>query len=240
MTTSTERERLEALAGEFALPASAVGRLGILLERLAADDRAPTTVRDPVRAVDVHIADSLTGLRVPELRAATRIGDLGSGAGLPALVLAAALPATTVYAVESVHKKADFIVRSAQAMGLTNVEVLPLRAEEWAASDPAVDVVTARALAPLAVLVEYAAPLLREGGTLVAWKGAPDAEEAAGGAEAAALVGLAPLRIDRVEPFPSADEHHLHLYSKVTSTPNRYPRRPGMARKRPLGASGRA
>jgi 16S rRNA (guanine527-N7)-methyltransferase len=175
----------------------------------------------------------------PELRAADRIADLGAGAGLPSLVLAAALPDAEVFAIESVHKKADFIVRTAQAMGLTNVEVIPLRVEEWAAGEGTIDVVTARALAPLPVLVEYAAPLLREGGHLVAWKGPADREEETAGTQAAELVGLAPVRVDRVQAFRGADRHHLHLYSKVASTPNRYPRRPGMARKRPLAGSGR-
>jgi len=234
------RSRLASLAAEYDLPTAAPGRLGVLLERLAADDRAPTPIRDAGRAVDVHVADSLAGLRVPEVRAAGRIADLGAGAGLPSLVLAAALPDTEVFAVESVGKKAEFIVRTAQAMGLANLEVVPLRVEEWRAGEGTVDVVTARALAALVVLVEYAAPLLREGGHLVAWKGPADAQEERDGATAAEQVGLAPLRIHAVTPFPGADRHHLHLYSKVAPTPDRYPRRPGMARKRPLAGSGRA
>jgi 16S rRNA (guanine527-N7)-methyltransferase len=68
----------------------------------------------------------------------------------------------------------------------------------------------------------------------VAWKGARDSEEEAAGEAAAAQVGLALLEVRRVKPFPSAEQRHLHVYSKVSPTPDRFPRRPGMARKRPL------
>jgi 16S rRNA (guanine527-N7)-methyltransferase len=92
----------------------------------------------------------------------------------------------------------------------------------------------ARAVAPLPVLVEYAAPLLRVGGTFVAWKGArePDVERA--GEEAAAQVGLRLGEILKVTPFEGAHSRHLHVFEKTGPTPERFPRRPGMAAKRPL------
>lgn len=234
------RQRLRDLADQWTLPPSAPGRLGILLERLAADEHAPTTVREPGIAVDAHVADALFGLEVPAVREAGTLADLGAGAGVPSLVLAAARPDTRVFAVESIAKKAAFIAQTAQAMGLDNVEIVPMRAEEWADGFDAMDVVTARAVGPLAVLVEYAAPLLRDGGTFVAWKGVRDEVEIDGGRQAAELTGLAPGEILSVAPFRGARDHSLHLYSKVSATPDRYPRRAGMARKRPLGPSGGA
>jgi 16S rRNA (guanine527-N7)-methyltransferase len=99
----------------------------------------------------------------------------------------------------------------------------------------AFDLVTARAVASLPVLVEYAAPLLRLGGQLVAWKGARDEAEELGGEAAGRAVGLSPVRVGRVSPFPGAHSRHLHFYAKTAPTPARFPRRPGMARKRPLG-----
>ena len=77
------------------------------------------------------------------------------------------------------------------------------------------DVVTARAVASLAVLVEYAAPLLVDGGQLVAWKGARDEAEELGGEEAGRVVGLSPDRVVQVEPFPGAHSRHLHFYVKT-------------------------
>jgi 16S rRNA (guanine527-N7)-methyltransferase len=116
------------------------------------------------------------------------------------------------------------------------------RIEDWAAGEGATayDLATARAVAPLSVLVEYAAPLLVRGGTFVAWKGSPDHEEVAAGNVAAAELGLEPLDLVAVAPFEGARNLHLYLYSKVRETPSKYPRRPGMAAKRPLGAKNRA
>jgi 16S rRNA (guanine527-N7)-methyltransferase len=86
------------------------------------------------------------------------------------------------------------------------------------------------------VLVEYAAPLLRLGGTLVAWKGARDPDEEAAGTRAALALGLEPAEPRPVEPYEGARDLNLHLYSKVGKTPSKFPRRPGVAAKRPLGA----
>ena len=227
-------KRLDELAARYGLSSDAAQALKRLLDLLASDETAPTTVRDPGRAADVHIADSLAALDLDPVREARSIADLGAGAGFPGLVLAAALPAAEVFLVESVGRKCAFIERAIAAAGLGNASVVCGRAEEW---DGTVDVVTARALAPLAVIEEYAAPLLSLGGHLVAWKGARDAGEEADAAAAADVLGLAPAEVRRVDAFPGADQHHLYLYLKVTETPGRFPRRPGMARKRPLRAS---
>jgi 16S rRNA (guanine527-N7)-methyltransferase len=113
---------------------------------------------------------------------------------------------------------------------------VPARAEEWGAADGAArySVVTARALSSLSVLVEYAAPLLELGGSLVAWKGGRDADEQRTGAEAAAIVGLDPQPPLHVRPFRGSRERNLYVYTKTEATPDRFPRRPGMATKRPL------
>lgn len=226
--------RLDELAERYALPHGAIERLAGFLRVLEEDATAPTTVRDPDAAVDIHVADALVALDLPAVRDAGTVADLGAGAGVPGVVLAAALPDARVFLVESVGRKCAFMERVVEATGLGNVEVVCARAEEWRDGIGACDVVTARAVAPLAVLCEYAAPLLRAGGLFVAWKGARDADEEAGGARAASELGLAAGEIRWVEPFAGAEHRHLHLYSKVGETPPRYPRRAGMARKRPI------
>ncbi len=85
------------------------------------------------------------------------------------------------------------------------------------------------------MILEYAAPLLADGGHVVAWKGAVTAEESAAGRAAAEILGLEPLPVLSVTPFPSARDHTLHAFRKIAPTPARFPRRPGMATKRPLG-----
>ena len=187
--------------------------------------------------MELHVADSLSGLEVDALRRARRIADVGAGAGFPGLPLAVALPAAQVDLIESSRRKCAVIERLAAAAGAGNARAVPERAETWASGEgrEVYDAVTARALAALPVLVEYAAPLLREGGTLVAWKGAPDSQEEKAGEEAAAVAGLKLAEVRRVKPFPAARDRHLHVYTKVSPTPPALPRRPGMAVKRPLG-----
>jgi 16S rRNA (guanine527-N7)-methyltransferase len=226
--------RLEELAERYDLPPRATAALRSVLALVAADPAAPTTVRNPSEAVDVHVADSLSGLDVPELRGAGRIADLGAGAGFPGLVLAAALPQARVALVESAGRKCAFLERAVVAAGLQNADVVQARAEEWRAGLGACDAVTARALAPLGVLAEYAAPLLRVGGVLVAYKGMRDEAEEATGRRAADVVGLEMRPPRPVTPFAQAEHRHLYVYSKVRDTPDRFPRRAGMARKRPL------
>jgi 16S rRNA (guanine527-N7)-methyltransferase len=219
------------------LPAEAAQRLGGLLDALAAEPDPPTTVRDPEQALNTHIADSLSGLEVAGLREAARLADLGAGAGFPGLVLAVALPATQVDLIEATARKTEVIARLARAASATNARAVPERAETWASGDgrEVYDAVTARAVAPLAVLLEYAAPLLREGGILVAWKGNRDASEEDAAATAAAKLAMTDEEVLPVVPFPGAEYRHLHVYTKSGPTPDRIPRRPGMARKRPLG-----
>ncbi|HST55614.1 MAG TPA: 16S rRNA (guanine(527)-N(7))-methyltransferase RsmG [Solirubrobacteraceae bacterium] len=231
-------KRLEELRGAYGLSAAQGRQLEGLLELLAEDEQAPTTVREPVRAVDVHLADSLAALTIPAVRDAGRVADIGAGAGFPGLVLAVGLPRATVTLVESQARKCAFIDGALTRAAIENARVVCARAEEWPAVEGAgsQDIVTARALAPQPVVLEYAAPLLRAGGVLVDWRGARNEPEEAAARLAADQLGLQLSEIRHVEPFAAASNHHLHLYLKVRDTPARYPRRAGIARKRPLGS----
>ena len=229
--------RLAELAERYGLPSGAEARLAALLDLVAAEPAAITTVRDPAEGVDAHVADALVALDLPAVRAARRVADLGSGGGFPGLALAIALPAAHVALVESVGRKCAFLARAAAELGLANVELVNARAEAWPEGIGAHDLVVARALAPLPVLVEYAAPLLEPGGALVAWKGRREPGEEADGAAAAEALGMSVPEAISVAPFARARDRHLYLTSKVSPTPNRYPRRPGIARKRPIQAS---
>ena len=215
--------------------ADAAAALGALLALLA-EPEAPTSVHEPRRGLDVHIADSLAGLEVEELRDADLVADLGAGAGLPGLVLAAVLPETRVVLVEAARRKCEFLHAAVEAMGLGNAEIVWGRAEEWGEGLGRCDVVCARALGSLPVICEYAAPLLRQGGLLVAWKGQLTESEASDAAAAAAHLGLVAEPIRSVVPFAGSERRTLHVLRKVAPTPSKYPRRPGIATKRPLSA----
>jgi 16S rRNA (guanine527-N7)-methyltransferase len=209
-----------------------------VLEALAREPDPHTSVSVPEQAVDIHVADSLSGLEIEDLRSAAWIADIGSGAGFPGLPLAVALPRARVDMIESASRKCAVIDRLTHAAGLDNelVRAMPMRAEERAAwgGRESYDAVTARAVAALPVLVEYASPLLAVGGVFVAWKGVRDADEEARGAKAAVEVGLQPEAVVEVKPWPAARDRHLVVYRKVSPAPERFPRRPGMATKRPL------
>lgn len=214
------------------LSSEAVDALAVLLDVLAADPAAPTTVREPSQAVDVHLADSLSALELPVVLEARRIIDIGAGPGFPGLALAAASPQARVRLIDSVAKKCDFMVRAAARAGLSNVEVTHIRAEILGVEPPSADLVTARAVGRLAMVEEYAAPLLIVGGHLVAWAGRRDAEEEADAASAAEDLGLDLVEVRSVSPFAAARHRHLHVYRKAAATPDRFPRRPGIAHKR--------
>ncbi|MGD0197641.1 MAG: 16S rRNA (guanine(527)-N(7))-methyltransferase RsmG [Solirubrobacteraceae bacterium] len=231
----TVAERVAELVALHGLDADAAGRLLALLELVARDPHAPSAVRDRERAVDVHVADSLSALALPAVRGASRIADIGSGAGFPGIALAIALPGSRVALVESNARKCEFLTRACHAAAVDNTEVVRGRVEEWSAGQSSLDLVTARALDELAVVCEYAAPLLAIGGTLVAWKGTVSQAELDGGRRAAAELGLAPAGVVRASPYPGSSAHHLHAYVKTSETPTRFPRRPGAARKQPLG-----
>jgi 16S rRNA (guanine527-N7)-methyltransferase len=217
-------------------PTEAEPALEALLELLA-DPRAPVAASTVGRARDVHVEDSLSGLEVRELAAADRIADLGSGAGLPGLVLAACLPGARVDLIESVGRKCEFLREAADRMDAGNATVVCERSEDWAAGEgrEAYDAVTARAVGSLATLAELASPLLREGGVLVAWKGARSESEESELARAGERLAMEPVEVRSVRPYPRSRDRHIHLLRKNGPTPNGLPRRPGMAAKRPFG-----
>ena len=227
------RELLGGLRGS--LNAGQISQLAAVLRMLEADEHAPTAVRAAEQALDVHVADSLAALELDAVRAAQRIADLGSGVGFPGLALAVALPAAEVSLVESQRRRCEFLERVCAAAAIENARVVCARVEEWRGGLVRNDAVVARALAAPPVVLEYAAPLLRRGGSLVDWRGRRVRREEDAALRAAAELGLRRVEVRRVEPFQGARDRHLHLYLKVRDTPARFPRRPGIARKRPLG-----
>lgn len=148
------------------------------------------------------------------------------------MVLAIIKPGVTVTLLEATAKKANFLMQTAQALGLRNVRVECQRAELAGAPGAALretfDIATARAVAPLPVLVELAAPLLKVGGSLIAVKGEKANEELLTAKRALTLLGL---ELTRTEGQPNATVLFLR---KQMPTANKYPRAPGEPKRRPL------
>ena len=204
---------------------------------LLAEERASVSSVVDERAWQVHVADSLTGLRVAELQAARRIADVGAGAGFPGLVLAVALPDAELDLIEAVSRKCAFIERAAGAAGIANATVLDTRSEDLAAAGGRgrYDAVTARAVGRLSTLAELASPLLKPNGVLVAWKGKRDEDEENQLQRAAESLAMTPEQILDVGKEAGSKHRHLHVIRKVGATPADLPRKAGMAKKRPKG-----
>ena len=151
------------------------------------------------------------------------IVDVGSGGGAPGVPLAAALPERDVTLLEAQRKKADFLERVAR--DFPNVSVIWGRAEEQPTDTYGVAV--AKALAPPAVAVEWCLPLVRPGGAAIVFVGAGDVDL---GRVSRLLNAAAP---DEHE-VPGSRSRRLLVFRKLGPTPDGFPRRVGMARKRPL------
>jgi 16S rRNA (guanine527-N7)-methyltransferase len=176
-----------------------------------------TAIADAAEARRVHLEQSLAPLEAIEAFPGTLV-DVGSGGGAPGIPLAAALPEREVTLLEANARKCDFL--RAAAREFPNVRVVRGRAEEQ--ETEAWDVAVAKALAPPSVAAEWCLPLVRAGGAVVLYAG-PSADEEAVGRVAEQLGGAGPERV------PGG-----LLVRKVAPTPAGFPRRPGMARKRPL------
>jgi 16S rRNA (guanine527-N7)-methyltransferase len=196
-----------------------------------------TRIVDPAEVARLHLLDALSALPLLDALAPGRALDLGTGGGVPGILLALARPAVSWTLVDSVAKKADAVRGFAEALGINNVTVLAHRAETLgrdARHRGQFDLVAARACASLPVLAEYALPLLRVGGALVAWKGPVQAGELrAGRAAAAGLGGGDP----EVQPtrIAALGGHRFVVVAKIGATPTGFPRRPGEPARRPLG-----
>ena len=236
------RGALERVAATHGLGGEQAAALSRYVELLLGWRKANVTgLTDPVAVVDTLIGDSLALLAVPELRG--REGgawlDLGAGAGIPGIPLAVALPEARIVLLDAVAKKCAFLEEAVHVAGLDErAEVVCARSERYAAAGApgreAHDVVLARAVSELAVLVELAAPLLAADGLLLASKTRRALREERAGADAAAeKCGLA---LDAPVPLSASplDEAVCVVYRKVAPAPDWLPRREGMAAKRPL------
>ena len=218
------------------LDGAARAKLETVLALLAEERASVSSVVDQ-RAWRVHVEDSLTGLEVAELRGATRIADVGAGAGFPGLVLAVALPGAQVDLIESVGRKCEFMRQAIAAAEIPNATVLNTRSEDLASTDgrESYDAVTARAVGRLSTLAELASPLLKPNGVLIAWKGKRDVEEEQQLASAAESLAMHSEQILDVGNRAGSEHRHLHVFRKSGPTPANLPRNPGIAKKRPKG-----
>lgn len=126
-----------------------------------------------------------------------RVGDVGSGAGLPGIVLAIARPDVEWVLIEPMERRVTWLNEQVSALGLDNVEVVRARAEDWKRG-PVLDAATARAVSALRTLVPITAPLVRDGGELILLKGANAASEIEAAAKPLRKFGITDARVQVV------------------------------------------
>ena len=236
------RDELERLVDDasFDLPDGFADRVEHFVALLLEANRRLnlTRVVEPAAVARLHLLDSLAALPLIDDAGSTDpCLDLGSGGGVPGIVLALARPSRRWVLVDSVRKKADAMRDFVRELRLANVEVLAERAEDLG-RDPDhrehYALVTARACAALPVLAEYALPLIAQRGRLLAWKGPIADEELRAGAAASRLVGGGPPDVIPAG-FDALGDHRFVVIRKVRPAPSAYPRRPGEPSRRPLG-----
>jgi 16S rRNA (guanine527-N7)-methyltransferase len=200
-----------------------------------------TAITDREGVLVRHFLDSLSCLKAlprKELEAGARVIDVGTGAGFPGLPLKMVCPGMRLTLLEATRKKVTFLENVVRVLGLKRVEVIHGRAEELG-RDPAYreryDWALARAVAEMPTLAEYLLPLVRVGGTALAQKGEGAAAEVHGADAAIVALGGRVRQLVPVELRGLAETRYLVVVDKVAATPEKYPRRPGVPQKRPLG-----
>lgn len=188
-----------------------------------------------------HFLDSLTVASVLSREETEKpdfnIIDVGSGAGFPGIPLKILLPEVKVVLVESATKKAAFLGHVIQQLELKDVEVLNCRAEEAAHLSTYREgfaLVVSRAVAALPVLVELTLPFCRIGGRFIAQKKGEVGEEIEKAQTAITTMGGQLTQVRKIEMEEFGDTRYLLIIDKICSTPSRYPRRPGIPRRRPI------
>ncbi len=198
-----------------------------------------TSITDRDEAREKHFLDSLTLSEAFDFSSGTpSVIDVGSGAGFPGLPIKISYPNTEMTLLDSTAKKVEFMRHIIDLLGLRGARAVWARVEEYAEENrEAYDVALCRALAPLNIASELCLPLVRKGGLFLAMKGKNAGPETQAALKAIELLGGRLERTVKVliqGPEKEGPERSIVVIRKVASTPDKYPRRTGAARKRPL------
>ena len=196
-----------------------------------------TAIVEDEKIVSDHFLDSLSCLLSESIGSFSKVVDLGAGAGFPGIPLKLALPSLRLTLIDSSKKKTAFLEHLIKKLDLAEVEVVAKRVEDGARMAEyreRFDIAVARAVSALPVIIEYGLPFLKIRGKLIAQKGRKDTDELNRAEKTLPILGGRIEKIQRVDvPFVEG-ERHLVIISKELTTPARFPRRVGVAQKRPL------
>ncbi|MBD5092134.1 MAG: 16S rRNA (guanine(527)-N(7))-methyltransferase RsmG [Clostridiales bacterium] len=188
-----------------------------------------TAITDYDEFLIKHVTDSLLGLS--EIPSGAKLCDVGAGAGFPSMPIAIARDDVRVTALDSTAKKMTFIADSARTLGVNNVKTIAGRAEEQRSLFGTFDIVTARAVSALPILLELCIPLLKVGGRFLAYK-ATDSE--LDECKTALKVLNAQFVHAKSAQLPNGDSRTILVFEKTAKTDGKYPRQYGTIKKKPL------
>ena len=236
-----DTEKLSRLLEELniAVDGYAAQRLDLYAQRLVAwnEKMNLTGITDPDGILEKHFIDSIEPLRFVEIPRNARVIDVGTGAGFPGLPLKIVFPHLKVTLLDSLNKRIDFLNAVIEKTGLTGIETIHGRAEDFAKPGlkrEIYDLCVSRAVANLATLSEYCLPYVRIGGEFIPYKSGEVADELQDAKSAVFLLGG---KVESCENFdlPGSDIHRsLVRIKKVGGCPKKYPRKAGMPSKVPL------
>ena len=184
-----------------------------------------------------HFTDSLTIVRINDMKNVSTLIDIGTGAGFPGIPIKIAFPHIKVVLLDSLNKRIKFLNEVVEKLNLDNVETLHGRAEDYAKKAEyreQFDMCVSRAVANLSTLGEYCIPFVKKGGCFVSYKSADSDEEIYQSEKAISILGG---KISKIDKFilPGSDMGRaLVVIEKAKNTPQKYPRKAGVPSKEPL------
>ncbi len=195
-----------------------------------------TAITDHEEILEKHFLDSITLCLSGKLTEGCSLIDIGAGAGFPSMPVKIVREDINLTMIDSLNKRINFLNTVIENLQLKNAKAIHSRAEEGGKDKnfrEKFDVATARAVADLAVLAEYAIPFVKVGGYFVAMKGNTPEEEINGAKKAIKEMGG---QIEEVKEvvLPSGIKHCLVIIKKIANTPSKYPRKAGKPSKEPI------
>ena len=193
-----------------------------------------TAITEPADVANLHFLDCAALLSLADFKGKT-VADIGTGAGFPGMPLKILEPSMDITLLDSLNKRIDFLKEVCADLGLTGVECVHGRAEEFAAKHrESFDFATSRAVANFQLLTELCLPLVKVGGTFIAMKSVDSDEELKSAEKAISILGG---RVERTVDYqiPGTDvTHRLVFIKKIKETPKKYPRAFAKIKKNPL------
>ncbi|MDD6793973.1 MAG: 16S rRNA (guanine(527)-N(7))-methyltransferase RsmG [Clostridiaceae bacterium] len=196
-----------------------------------------TAITEDEEFIKKHFIDCIKAFKSNELKSASSLIDVGTGAGFPGIPIAIMRPDLSVTLLDSLNKRINFLNIVVNALGLTNVKTIHSRAEDGARIKELrenFDIATSRAVANMTVLAEFCIPYIKVGGHFVALKGPAIEEELANSKNALGVLGGKLKDVIEVEIEGTDLKHNIVIVDKVKECPSSYPRKAGIVTKKPL------